>query len=285
VQEGVLKFQDKRHLRDVARLIKDEDKSSSFEGKSNFRSLLARQNAVTEADVDKISETRELGEFSDLLVLVGKDDDLSLDPIVGDKRYAALFNEQSIVIVGDSAYHIGYLDQSAIEIATQPEKLREFKQNPDMAGTTHTKIVRERISIPNARTSGVMNGDVITSMYRVGGGGKWYRFFAQFDRNYAGVYTSLAVKVRHQRRNFMVWSLYGTTKVGFVNGWGSYWKANQIDVRTWSGSLVTYGASECVDHVGENYAGPFDSMGWISGSADMSCIGLNGEDYNATFTP
>lgn len=194
--------------------------------------------------MDKISETRELGKFSDLLVLVGKDDDLSLDPIVGDKRYAALFNEQSIVIVGDSAYHIGYLDQSAIEIASQPEKLREFKDNPAMAGATHSKIVRERISIPNARTSGVMNGDVITSMYRVGGGGKWYRFYAQFDRNLAGIYTSLAVKVRHQRRNFMVWSLYGTNQVGFIYGVGTYWKADEIFIQDWSGSQVNLGVSE-----------------------------------------
>lgn len=234
--------------------------------------------------MDKISETRELGKFSDLLVLVGKDDDLSLDPIVGDKRYAALFNEQSIVIVGDSAYHIGYLDQSAIEIASQPEKLREFKDNPAMAGATHSKIVRERISIPNARTSGVMNGDVITSMYRVGGGGKWYRFYAQFDRNLAGIYTSLAVKVRHQRRNFMVWSLYGTNQVGF-SGSGTFYEFIYAPsyIFPWSGSQTNYGASEANIFVTETFNGV--TCDWISGSATMNCRGLNGEWYFDTFTP
>ncbi len=270
-------------MRIVASQIQDGEKSSAFEGKSSFKSLLARQNAVTEADVDKIAETRKLGEFSDLLVFRGKGEDVSLDPIVGDKRYAALFNEKSIVIVGDSAYRVGFADLAAVEVASHPERLREFKENPDMAEATHTKIIRERTTMPNARTSGIMSGDVITPKYKHGG--KWFRFFAQFDRNLAGIYTSLAVKVRHQRRHLWIWSLYGTNKVGFVNGTGIYWKGLHINLFNWSGSQVNYGVSEANIFVGENWDGPFDSMGWSWGSATMDCTGRNNSTYSNTFAP
>lgn len=282
VQEGVLKFQDKLHLRDVARQIKDGEKSSTFEGKSGFKSLLARQNAVTEEDVHTIAVTRQLGEFSDLLVFRGKGDDVSLDPIVGDKRYAALFNEKSIVIVGDSAYRIGFADQSAIEIASHPERLRKFKENPDMAETTHTRIVRERTTMPNARTSAINSGDVITPKYK--DGGKWFRFYAQFDRNLAGVYKSLAVKVRHQRRDVWIWSLYGTNRVGF-SGSGYYYEFQNIPFYTfpWSGSQVNYGVSEANIFVDETYGSV--ALDWVSGSATMDCQGRNGSGYYDTFTP
>lgn len=258
--------------------MEQEENLTRFEGKSGFGSLLARQNSVTEADVDKIAKTRELGEFSDLLVFRGKGDDISLDPIVGDKRYAALFDEKSIVIVGDSAYRIGFTDLSAVEVASHPGRLRQFRENPDMAGTTHTKITRERTTIPNARTNGI-NGSITTPKYM--DGGKWFRFIAEFERNQAAVYTSLVVKVKHQRRNVWVWSLYGTNKVGFTSGSGGY-RIGPFNYG-WGGSQVNYGVSEAYDFVDEHYG--IDTMEWTSGSATMDCIGRNNQSFYAVFSP
>ncbi len=280
IKEGVLKFQDKVHLRNVAQKIKDAESFSVFEGKSGFYSLLARQKSVTEVDVERIAKTKDIGEFADLLVFRGEDDDVSLEPIVGDKRYAALFNEKSIVVVGDTAYRIGFADLSAIEIAANPEHLGEFKKNPNMVGTTHTKIVRERKSVPNAR----LNGMVVTPKYKQGG--KWFRFCAKYDRNYAVIYTSLSVKVTHERRSFWIWSLYGTTKVGFVNGTGTYWMGSQSNLYSWSGSQVNYGVSEANVFVGEYYTSdPFQTMDWAWGSAIMDCVGRNNATYIYTFSP
>lgn len=282
IQEGVLKFQDKAHLKNVAQNIDDAERFSVFEGKFGFNSLLARQKSVTEADIEIIAKTKNIGELSDLLVFRGEDDNVSLEPIVGDKRFAALLDENSIVILGDTAYRVGFTDLSAIEISTNPKRLEEFKKNPNMAGATHTKIIRERINMPNARTDRT-NGMVVTPMYKQGG--KWFRFSAKFDRNYSIIYTSLSIKVTHERRNFFIWSLYGTTQVGFVNGTAAYWIGTQSNIFSWSGSLVNYGVSEAYVFVDELITSdPLVTMDWVWGSATMDCVGRNNESYIYTFS-
>lgn len=277
-QEGVLKFQSKEHLKNVAQELSASEKYSSFEGKSGFNSLLMRQNSLTDAEIDNIAMTKSTGKFSDIFVLEGSGDDISLEPIVSDKYFAALLNNGGFVIVGDSAYHIGYKLLHSIEIASQPSRLKRFVENPEMAGVTTAKIIRE--SIRNARESSIKGDAIVDYDYD----GDKFRFFGQFDRNLAGIYTSLLVKVRHQRRRFFIWIQYDTQSIGF-SGSGYFWQFQNIPVYTfpWSGSSYGSNTSEQSVFVTESFNGV--GSGWVSGSASASCVGRNGSYYPFTFSP
>lgn len=277
-QEGVLKFQSKEHLKNVAQELAASAKFSSFEGKSGFSSLLMRQSSVTNAEIDKIAMTKNTGEFSDIFVLEGSGEDISLEPIVNDKYFASLLNSGGFVIVGDSAYHVGNKVLRSIEVVSQPGVLKRFMENPEMEGVTTAKIVRE--SIRNARENGV-KGDAIENYdYN----GDKFRFFGQFDRNLAGVYTSLLVKIRHQRRRFFVWIQFDTGYIGF-SGSGYFWQYQQTPAYTfpWSGSSYGSNTSEQSVFVTESAGGV--GSGWVSGSASGYCTGNDSQTYVVTFSP
>lgn len=209
MENGVLRFASKEHLKNVAKEIGNFKDMENWYSNPEFTSLFKRQKAITGSEYDRIGETGNLGELSDVLVVRGTGDDKILEKIVEDPRFAAVLNSKGYVIVADSAYHIGAEEVASMHLNKDNSNLLRFLDNTRIPGVTFTKIFNE--ALKNARTQ----------FQRTDGN---RRIIAEFKTHNAGVYYSLMVKLRYLKKNWIgTWSGTAAQSLSFTAS-GTYWE-------------------------------------------------------------
>jgi hypothetical protein len=269
--DGVLKFSSKTHLNSVVREIANQKDMANWYTGSGFTSLLKRQNAITTAQYDKIAETGEFGELSDLAIFRGSGENKILEKIVDDPRLAAILNAKGYIIVSDTAYHIGAETASAIKIGQDYGILKEFLTNYNMAGVKYSKVINEQLG--NARVQDYQNTD----------GNR--RIIGEFKRHLAPFYSSLVVKVSYKKKNVIGWSGTAADHLSFTTS-GTYEKneAGFISRSPFSGSRSGNNVEEISMFVVEVY-GPA-GLSWLSDCrANMYCQVTPSKLYNVDFYP
>lgn len=149
---GVLRFGSQKHFQNVINEISTKKEMESWYSNPAFVSLLKRQKTISNAEYDKIGETGEFGDLSDVLTFRGEGDDKILGEIVQPAVLSAVLNSKSYVIVGDSAYHIGINQVTSIHLDENLNNLSGFLDNTKMPGAQMVDI--KRVSLNNARVQG-----------------------------------------------------------------------------------------------------------------------------------
>lgn len=140
LQNGVLKFASKEHLHSVVGELAEKENLENWYSSHEFVSLLKRQKSISNHEYDKIGETGEFGELSDVLTFRGEGDEKRLTTIVKLNSLAALLNSKSYVILGDSAYHIGAKEVTSFYIGNDSNKLSTFLGNKNISGSRTYEI-------------------------------------------------------------------------------------------------------------------------------------------------
>ena len=252
IQDGVLKFASKDHVKKVTREIGIMSNMENWYANFEFSSLLKRQNAITQSEYDQIGKTGEFGKLSDILTFRGKGDDIILDKIVDDPRFAAVLNSKGYVIIVDSAYHIGSTQVASIKIDENKSNLLNFLNNINIEDVKFNKIINE--SLTTARLQDYQRTD-----------GK-RRIIAEFKKHNAGVYNSLVVRLRYLKKNWIGWSGTEAASLSFSAS-GTYWKGMDNDI-PFSGSASGTNVEEVTYFVDEAYL--FMGWGGASGNASWS---------------
>ncbi|KQS33926.1 hypothetical protein [Dyadobacter sp. Leaf189] len=269
--DGVLKFSSRAHLSNVVKDIADQKDMTNWYTKPGFTSLLKRQSVITTAQYDKIAETGEFGELSDLLVFRGSGENQILEKIVDDPRLAAVLNDKGYIMISDTAYHLGIDKASAIKVGRDSGVLKEFLANHNMPGVKYTKIINEQLE--NARVQDYQNTD----------GNR--RIIGEFKRHVAPFYSSLVVKVSYKKKNVIGWSGTAANHLSFTTS-GTYEKneAGFISRFPFSGSVSENNVEEISLFVSEVY-GPA-GLSWLVGTrANMYCQVTSSKLYNVNFYP
>jgi len=149
IENGVLRFASKEHLKNVTSEISNIKEMENWYSNPEFTSLLKRQKNISREEYDKIGETGEFRELSDVLTFRGEGDDKILGKIVESSGFSAVLNSKSYVIVADSAYHIGATKVTSIHIGEDFNKLSSFLKNRNIPGAHTVEI--GRVSLNNAR--------------------------------------------------------------------------------------------------------------------------------------
>ncbi|WP_031529214.1 hypothetical protein [Dyadobacter crusticola] len=269
--DGVLKFSSQAHLKNVIKEIADQKDMTNWYPKSGFTSLLKKQSVITTAQYDKIAETGDFGELSDLLVFRGSGENKILEKIVDDPRLAAVLNDKGYIIVSDIAYHLGVDKASAIKVGRDYGILKEFLANRNMPGVKHTKIINEQIE--NARVQDYQNTD----------GNR--RIIGEFKRHVAPFYSSLVVKVSYKKKNVIGWSGTAADHLSLTTS-GTYEKNESgfISRFPFSGSRSENNVEEISVFVSEVYGTA--GLSWLVGTkANMYCQVTPSKLYNVNFYP
>jgi hypothetical protein len=264
--EGVLKFSSQDHLNKVVKGITDVKDMSAWYSKPGFISLFNRQESITQAQIDKIGSTGEIGTLSDILVFNGEGENKSLDKIVEDPRFAAILNSKGYVIVADTAYHIGAKRASQINISNDKSTLAQFLQNSDMKGVSYTNVVNEQIGNARIMDTTVPYGDK-------------RRMIGEFKKHFAAVYQSLVVRVKYQKKNTFGWSECTTTYISFTAS-GTFSQGSLSGI-PFSGSRSANNVDEQSMFVTESAGGVNSNWDTTFGTASCSDAG---HLFNFTFT-
>lgn len=248
IQEGVLKFASKEHLKNVTQELGTIIIMVNWF--PNFTSLLNKQESISAADYDKIGETGDFGKLADILVFRGNGDDKILEKIVEDPRLAAVLNSKGYVIVGDSAYQIGVSEVASIKLNDNKSTLVNFLNSTKMDGVNYNQIINE--SFKNARVQDYQRTD----------GNR--RIIAEFKKHNAGVYYSLVVKLRYLKKNWVGWSGTEAESLSFSSS-GTYWRGMDSGL-AFSGSASGSNVAEVTYFVDE----AFLFMGWENAIGNAS---------------
>lgn len=254
VVNGILKFVSKEHLMNVTKQLgKNEDRENWFK-EGNFYSLLKRQNGIKERNLDNIADTGELGSHKDVLFFrEDEEGETELRKIVEDARFAAVLNEKSFVIVGDTIYHIEQKGVSYIRMPEKEDALSRFLENPRMEGATFVKT--ETKYIQNARLSGAQ-GEIIHA------DGSKRRYKAGFYSYNAPMYQALVIKMVYQKKNWIGWSGTASNYMRF-EAYGTFGFTSGIPL-TMAAFESGYNVEEISHFVDEYYGTPDYNLTWFT---------------------
>lgn len=261
--EGVLKFDSRNHLNSVIKDISKQTDLTNWYQKNGFTSLLKRQAAITKEQYDEIANTGEFGILKDVLTFTGSGNEMRLEKIVEDTRFAAVLNARSYVIVGDTAYHIGAQQVSQLRVADDDKLVSAFLKNPDMKGVSYVGIVNKSM-----KSERIQN-----ETYEFGK----RRFHCEFKRHFAAVYQSLVVRVRYEKKNLIGWSPTDCNSMSFSAS-GTYTQGSAVI--PFSGSASGTWVDQISYFVDESVG---VNTNWLTGTGSASTY--DGTYRNFTFYP
>lgn len=267
VVEGILKFENKQHLKSVVKSIDKTDDPTTW--KPGFASLLKRQLNIPATEIDQIGATGKLGNHSDVFYFRVSEADTVLTKIIDDPMLASVLNENSQVIIGDTVYAFG-LDKVYF---SHVANLQSFKEKPT-AGSDYMESKREYTTTVFSDKNLARIADN-TIEYEKNN----RRFVAEFVRHNSGVYQSLVVKVRSQKKNWIGWSGTSAPMLSF-NASGTYYVLDYFYQYPFSGSRVGYNTEEVSMFVDEAYNLSID---WITKVGSADCTGTNNVRYQFSF--
>ncbi len=255
VQDGVLKFESRDHLKNViSELTSRQDMINWYSG-GDFKSLLQRQESISEEMRDHVANTGEFGDLQEVLFFREENQELILEKIVEDARLAAVLNSKGFVIVADTIYHIGKDAITSASFSGNSHVFKKFTEEPNLSSWSSTPFIREYSSAinKNAKISDLQIEYHPSGMVR-------RRFMLEFIHNNIGIYQSLLVKIRHQKKNWIGWSGANANYISF-DAYGDYWVNFPSDRRHFSTSKSANNVEELSHFIREEYG---ISLGWLS---------------------